>query len=123
MPTLLCDEEVAAIDERLVTFNDQGQAEGLKYERFAAVLVAALQDQQARHLIYVGYRTYRAGRLEHHGGMVGKAKSGAIWQLLTVSTRRTQETPPRIAFHSVWSLECLHKIRPLNSRCGGCETP
>lgn len=41
-------EEVAAIDSLLVTHNEQGQIEGVKYGPLTAVLVKALQEQQAQ---------------------------------------------------------------------------
>ncbi|MGE4071266.1 MAG: tail fiber domain-containing protein [Lysobacterales bacterium] len=41
-------EEVAALDERLVTRNEQGQVEGVKYERLSAVLAGAVQELAAR---------------------------------------------------------------------------
>jgi hypothetical protein len=42
-------EEVAALDERLVTRNAAGEVEGVRYERLAAVLANALQELVARH--------------------------------------------------------------------------
>jgi hypothetical protein len=42
----LVAEEVADIEPRLVTFNADGQVEGVKYDRLAAVLVAAMQEQK-----------------------------------------------------------------------------
>lgn len=41
-------EEVAALDERLVTRNEQGQVEGVKYDRLSAVLAGAVQELAAR---------------------------------------------------------------------------
>jgi hypothetical protein len=41
-------EEIAAIDERLVTRNAKGEVEGVKYERLTAVLANAVQDLAAR---------------------------------------------------------------------------
>ncbi len=43
----LVAEEVAAVAPRLVTRNAQGAIEGVKYDRLAAVLVQAMQQQQA----------------------------------------------------------------------------
>jgi hypothetical protein len=40
-------EDVAAIEPLLVTRNDKGEVEGVKYDRISAVLVNALQEQQA----------------------------------------------------------------------------
>ncbi len=37
-------EEVAAIDPRLVHRNDEGQIEGVKYERLSAVLANAVRE-------------------------------------------------------------------------------
>jgi hypothetical protein len=37
-------EEVAGIDPRLVTRDDEGRVEGVKYERMSAVLVGAVQQ-------------------------------------------------------------------------------
>jgi hypothetical protein len=42
-------EEVAALDERLVTRNAAGEVEGVRYERLAAVLANAVQDLVVRH--------------------------------------------------------------------------
>lgn len=41
-------EEIAAIDERLVTRNDRGEIEGVKYDRLTAVLANAVQELAAR---------------------------------------------------------------------------
>jgi hypothetical protein len=41
-------EEIAAIDERLVTRNANGQIEGVKYDRLTAVLANAVQELAAR---------------------------------------------------------------------------
>lgn len=41
-------EEIAAIDERLVSFDDQGQVEGVKYDRLSALLALAVQELAAR---------------------------------------------------------------------------
>src|SRR6266568_2629224 len=41
-------EDVEKIDPLLVTYNDKGQVEGVKYDRISAVLVNALNEQQAR---------------------------------------------------------------------------
>lgn len=41
-------EEVAELDERLITRNDQGQIEGVKYERLSALLASAVQEMAAR---------------------------------------------------------------------------
>ena len=43
----LVAEEVAAVAPRLVTRNAAGEIEGVKYDRLAAVLVQAMQQQQA----------------------------------------------------------------------------
>jgi trimeric autotransporter adhesin len=42
-------EEVAAIDSRLVVRNEEGEVEGVKYERLSAVLAAAVQTLAARY--------------------------------------------------------------------------
>ncbi len=47
-------EEVAALDERLVTRNEQGQVEGVKYERLSAVLAGAVQELAARDSLQQG---------------------------------------------------------------------
>jgi hypothetical protein len=39
---------VAALDERLVTRNEAGEIEGVKYDRLSAVLAAAMQEMDAR---------------------------------------------------------------------------
>lgn len=41
-------EEIAAIDERLVTRNAEGEIEGVKYDRLTAVLANAVQELAAR---------------------------------------------------------------------------
>jgi hypothetical protein len=41
-------EEVAALDERLVTRNEAGEIEGVKYDRLSAVLAGAMQEMAAR---------------------------------------------------------------------------
>jgi hypothetical protein len=41
-------EEVAAVEPLLVTHNDQGQIEGVKYDRLAAVLINAVKEQQTQ---------------------------------------------------------------------------
>ncbi len=40
-------EEVARIDPRLVTFNESGEVEGVKYDRLSTVFVNAFREQQA----------------------------------------------------------------------------
>ena len=40
-------EEIAELDERLITRNAQGQVEGVKYERLTAVLAGAVQELSA----------------------------------------------------------------------------
>jgi hypothetical protein len=42
----LVAEEVAKIEPRLVTYNEGGEVEGVKYDRLAAVLVRAFQEEQ-----------------------------------------------------------------------------
>ncbi len=41
-------EEIAALDERLVTRNDRGDVEGVKYDRLTALLANAVQELAAR---------------------------------------------------------------------------
>jgi hypothetical protein len=41
-------EEVAGLDPRLATFNDNGDVEGVKYDRLTAVLVNAVNELEAR---------------------------------------------------------------------------
>ncbi|HZS47855.1 MAG TPA: tail fiber domain-containing protein [Blastocatellia bacterium] len=41
-------EEVAKIEPLLVTFNTQGQVEGVKYDRITAILVNAVKEQQTQ---------------------------------------------------------------------------
>ncbi|HET9786599.1 MAG TPA: tail fiber domain-containing protein, partial [Pyrinomonadaceae bacterium] len=41
-------EDVAAIEPLLVTYNDKGEVEGVKYDRFSAVLVNAVKEQQTQ---------------------------------------------------------------------------
>lgn len=40
-------EEIASLDPRLVTYNDKGEVEGVKYDRLSAVFVNAFKEQQA----------------------------------------------------------------------------
>jgi hypothetical protein len=40
-------EDIAAVEPLLVTRNDKGEVEGVKYDRISAVLVNAVQEQQA----------------------------------------------------------------------------
>lgn len=42
----LIAEEVAAIEPRLITLNDKGEIEGVKYDRMVVVLVNAIKEQQ-----------------------------------------------------------------------------
>jgi hypothetical protein len=44
----LAAEEVAAVEPLLVTHNDKGQIEGVKYDHLAAVFINALKEQQAQ---------------------------------------------------------------------------
>jgi hypothetical protein len=39
---------VAELDERLITRNDSGEIEGVKYERLSALLASAVQEMAAR---------------------------------------------------------------------------
>jgi hypothetical protein len=41
-------EDVAAIDPLLVTYNDKGEVEGVKYDRIGVVLVNAVKEQQTQ---------------------------------------------------------------------------
>ena len=41
-------EEVAEIDELLITRNDKGEIEGVKYDRLTTILVNAIKEQQER---------------------------------------------------------------------------
>jgi hypothetical protein len=41
-------EDVASVEPRLVTYNEQGEVEGVKYDRVAVVLVNAVREQQAQ---------------------------------------------------------------------------
>jgi hypothetical protein len=41
-------EDVAAVEPLLVTHNEQGQVEGVKYDRVAVVLINAVKEQQAQ---------------------------------------------------------------------------
>ncbi|MDM7922357.1 MAG: tail fiber domain-containing protein [Pyrinomonadaceae bacterium] len=42
----LVAEEVAAIDPLLVTYNDKGEVEGVKYDRIGVVLINVIKEQQ-----------------------------------------------------------------------------
>ncbi len=44
----LVAEEVAAVEPLLVTYNDKGEVEGVKYDRVGVVLVNAVKEQQAQ---------------------------------------------------------------------------
>ncbi|HEY0547807.1 MAG TPA: PKD domain-containing protein [Pyrinomonadaceae bacterium] len=41
-------EDVAAVEPLLVTYNDKGEVEGVKYDRISAVLVNAVKEQQTQ---------------------------------------------------------------------------
>ena len=41
-------EDVAAIEPLLVTYNDKGQVEGVKYDRIGVVLINAVKEQQTQ---------------------------------------------------------------------------
>jgi len=41
-------EDVEKIDSLLVTYNKQGQVEGVKYDRINVVLINAIREQQAQ---------------------------------------------------------------------------
>jgi hypothetical protein len=41
-------EDVAAVEPRLVQYNDQGEVEGVKYEHITVVLINAIKEQQAQ---------------------------------------------------------------------------
>ncbi len=41
-------EDVAAIEPLLVTYNDKGQVEGVKYDRIGVVLINAIKEQQSQ---------------------------------------------------------------------------
>src|SRR5205807_8687802 len=41
-------EEVAAVEPLLVSHNEKGEVEGVKYDRISAVLVNAVKEQQAQ---------------------------------------------------------------------------
>ena len=43
----LIAEEVAAIEPLLVTYNDKGQVEGVKYDRIGVILIDVMKEQQA----------------------------------------------------------------------------
>jgi len=45
----LIAEELAGIEPRLVTYNAEGEIEGIKYNHLSALLVAAVQDLQFRY--------------------------------------------------------------------------
>jgi hypothetical protein len=53
-------EEIAALDERLVTRNQRGEVEGVKYDRLTAVLANAVQELAARESL----AAERLGRVE-----------------------------------------------------------
>ncbi|HET8674659.1 MAG TPA: tail fiber domain-containing protein, partial [Blastocatellia bacterium] len=44
----LVAEEVAEVEPLLVTHNDKGEIEGVKYDRFSAVLINAIKEQQSQ---------------------------------------------------------------------------
>ena len=41
-------EDVAAIEPLLVTYNKEGQVEGVKYDRIGVVMINAIKEQQAQ---------------------------------------------------------------------------
>ena len=44
----LVAEEVKAVEPQLVTYNDKGEVEGVKYDRVSLLLINAIKEQQAR---------------------------------------------------------------------------
>ena len=57
----LVAEEVALIEPRLTTMNDNGQVEGVKYDRIGVVLVNAIKEQQleidSQHRVIEAFET------------------------------------------------------------------
>jgi hypothetical protein len=41
-------EDIAAVEPLLVTYNEKGEIEGVKYDRIVTVLVNAVKEQQAQ---------------------------------------------------------------------------
>ena len=74
----LVAEQVAALDPRLATFGEDGEVEGVKYRRLAAVLVRALQEQ----------------RTENHGALA--ARDAEIATLRLELAQQRQETADRL---------------------------
>jgi hypothetical protein len=74
----LVAEEVAALDPRLATFGEDGEVEGVKYRRLAAVLVGALQEQ----------------RTENHAALA--ARDAEIATLRLELAQQRQETADRL---------------------------
>lgn len=60
----LVAEEVALVDDRLVSLDEKGQIEGVKYDRLAALLVRAMQEQQAQHAAEIGSLKSKLGQLQ-----------------------------------------------------------
>ena len=57
-------EEVAALDPRLVTRNERGEVEGVKYERLSALLAGAVQELAKRERVQAAELTELRRRLE-----------------------------------------------------------
>jgi hypothetical protein len=80
----LVAEELAQIDGRLVTLNEHGQVEGVKYDRLAALLVRAMQEQQALHLAEIGRLSSQLERME----------SDALARISALETRLLERPGP-----------------------------
>lgn len=82
----LVAEEVAAVAPRLVTRNAAGEIEGVKYDRLAAVLVQAMQQQQAT--IEILQQQLAAQEASHAQSL----------RTLTERVDALLETPPQLSF-------------------------
>ena len=69
-------EDVAAIEPLLVTYNETGQVEGVKYDRIGVVLVNAVKEQQQQ--IAAGQKT------------IDQLEENAAKQAKTVEALQTQ---------------------------------
>lgn len=69
-------EDVAAIEPLLVTYNDRGEVEGVKYDRIGVVLVNAVKEQQAQ--------------IEAHTQNLGRQRAELAEQKVTIQDLRSQ---------------------------------
>ena len=78
-------EDVARIDPRFVTYNAQGEVEGVKYDRMSVVFVNALKEQQAQ--IEAQQKTIEAVRKENEALKAKVAEVDVLKQLVCAQNK------------------------------------